>query len=338
MATGLRLSADTPLHEHSVLRSDSIDEVRAFLGVKDIDIRPAQRIPGDARCKAAIDGVYLPRMYIGYMEYGVGMEMSALEPLDADYAVHVPLGGWIDLHTGRHTVRCKAGHAAVVSPANRNSLTTSDGCGRLLVSIRPDPLRKHLAAMLGEPPAERLAFTPDVDPSRLSGRRLANAVHYAAQEFEPKASVDANPLVVAQFEQFLMTLLLMEQPNNYSEALRNGVNRVRPRDVKKAIDYIHANLGQAIGLADLVAVSSVPARTLYHHFRNFVGTTPMGYVKQARLDRVRDELEKLAGDGSVTEIAGRWGFGHMGRFSAAYRHRFGELPSVTAGRRRPTED
>ncbi len=128
MATGPHLSADTPLHEHSVLRSDSIDEVRAFLGVKDIDIRPAQASADDARCKAAIDGVYLPRMYIGYMEYGVGMEMSALEPLDADYAVHVPLGGWIALRTGNHAVHCQAGRAAVVSPSNRNSLTTSDGC------------------------------------------------------------------------------------------------------------------------------------------------------------------------------------------------------------------
>lgn len=330
-------SVNTPLHEHSVLRSGSIDEVRAFLGVKDIDIRLAGCRPDSQGFNAAIDGVYLPRMYIGYMAYGISMEMSALEPLDTDYGLHVPLDGWIDLRTGDHAVHCDAGHAAVVSPANRNSLTTSDGCERLLVSIRADALTKHLGVMLGEPPAERLAFVPDVDPSRLSGRRLANAVHYAAQEFEPEGSVEANPLVVAQFEQFLMTLLLMEQPNNYSEALKNGTSGVRPRDVKRAIDYIHANLDQPIGLADLVAVSGVPARTLYHHFRGFVGTSPLGYVKKARLERVRDDLEKLDGSSSVTEIAGRWGFTHMGRFSAAYRHRFGELPSVTAGRRKPTK-
>ncbi len=32
---------------------------------------------------------------------------------------------------------------------------------------------------------------------------------------------------------------------------------------------------------------------------------------------------------TVTEIASRWGFNHLGRFSSVYLHRFGEAPSHT---------
>lgn len=324
-----------PLGEHSVLRSNSFEEASAFLREKNLEMRPAHARSLAENFNAAIDAAYLPRMYIAYMEYGATLEMTALAPLEAGYGVHLPLGGSIAIRTGNQTVQCKAGCAAVVSPSNRFSLTTGGGCGRLLLSVKRDALTEHLATMLGDLPNERLEFVPHGDPSQSCSQRLANAVRYAAQEFERKESVNGNDVVVTQFEQFIMTLLLMSQPNNYSEALARVDNGVRPRDVKRAIDFIHANLCLSITLADLVAASGVPGRTLYQHFDDFVGTSPMGYIKKARYERVHDDLKMLNGEGTVTEIAGRWGFSHMGRFAAEYRRRFGELPSVTACRRRP---
>jgi len=32
---------------------------------------------------------------------------------------------------------------------------------------------------------------------------------------------------------------------------------------------------------------------------------------------------------TVSAVAHRWGFAHLGRFASAYRARFGESPSVT---------
>ena len=57
----------------------------------------------------------------------------------------------------------------------------------------------------------------------------------------------------------------------------------------------------------------------------------MSYLRDARLDRVRAELADLTGAPGVkvTEVAMKWGFHHLGRFSAAYRQRFGESPSET---------
>ena len=58
--------------------------------------------------------------------------------------------------------------------------------------------------------------------------------------------------------------------------------------------------------------------------------TPMQYLKNVRLDRAAQILRRAGSQGpTVSEIAQSLGFTHMGRFSAAYAARHGELPSET---------
>ena len=60
----------------------------------------------------------------------------------------------------------------------------------------------------------------------------------------------------------------------------------------------------------------------------------MRYLRTARYEKVRDALTRADPEESVAEIAERWGFTHMGRFSVDYRTRFGETPSATLRRGR----
>ena len=71
-------------------------------------------------------------------------------------------------------------------------------------------------------------------------------------------------------------------------------------------------------------------RTLRSAFRNVVGLSPNVYVNVIRLNRVRAELEKSSPfSTTVSAVATRGGFFHLGRFSRDYRRFFGELPSET---------
>ncbi len=56
----------------------------------------------------------------------------------------------------------------------------------------------------------------------------------------------------------------------------------------------------------------------------------MAYLRRVRLALARADLvaAEPARD-TVTAIAHRWGFHHQGRFSAAYREAYGELPRRT---------
>ena len=139
---------------------------------------------------------------------------------------------------------------------------------------------------------------------------------------------------MSSFEQFFMTGLLLSHPHNYWNALDRLDMPVVPRDVRRAIDFIEAHLSSPITIADIVAATGIPGRTLFKHFRDYKGVTPIRYLRNARFQNVREALLKAEPEQSVTEIAGGCGFVHLGRFSMEYRRRFGESPSETLKRRR----
>ena len=68
---------------------------------------------------------------------------------------------------------------------------------------------------------------------------------------------------------------------------------------------------------------------MFHRFRD---TTPLAALHAIRLEQVQAELKDGAAGGSVAEVARRYGFTNAGRFTAAYRRRFGEAPAETAKR------
>lgn len=62
--------------------------------------------------------------------------------------------------------------------------------------------------------------------------------------------------------------------------------------------------------------------------------TPLGHLRTVRLNLVHRDL-RAAGPhagATVTQLAGRWGFWHTGRFAAQYRAVYGCSPSETLRR------
>lgn len=109
----------------------------------------------------------------------------------------------------------------------------------------------------------------------------------------------------------------------------------RTNIVRQAEDVMRAHLNIAIGEVDLCEMLDVSGRTLRTAFHERYGLGPMAYFQTLRLNAVRNEL--ITGDPetvSVTHVARKLGFGHLGKFAGYYRRLFGELPSKTL-RRQP---
>lgn len=123
-------------------------------------------------------------------------------------------------------------------------------------------------------------------------------------------------------------------------ARRNGeaLASVLPGDLVRAIGWLRRHIDEPIRLERLADIAGVRPRTLESHFRTFLGTTPLGWVRQMRLREARERLLN-APDETVTKIALSSGFNQLGRFAVQYREAFGELPSETLRRaRRPTDE
>jgi AraC-like DNA-binding protein len=122
------------------------------------------------------------------------------------------------------------------------------------------------------------------------------------------------------------------------ELLGSNVLRVIPKlegngGFEAVRQFIEEHLTEDISIEQLMAVARVSERTLYTLFERQVGLAPGEFLRQRRLERVHAVLQ-LATARSVTEVALDHGFLHLGRFSSAYRTRFGELPSQTWRRQR----
>jgi AraC-like DNA-binding protein len=102
---------------------------------------------------------------------------------------------------------------------------------------------------------------------------------------------------------------------------------------RRARDYMAARLGHPLYLDDLCMACGLSRRGLQQLFREKTGISPMAYLSLRRLQGARQDLKAGVGWGGVKAVALNWGFWHLGRFAAEYRRVFGELPSVTAGKR-----
>jgi AraC-like DNA-binding protein len=107
-----------------------------------------------------------------------------------------------------------------------------------------------------------------------------------------------------------------------------------PRDVARVLAWARSRVHEPVALDDLARIAGAPPRTLEAHFRQFLGTTPLAWVREARLTHARRTLLAADGRTSVGRVALDSGFTQLGRFAAQYCRRFGELPSETLRRLR----
>ncbi len=104
----------------------------------------------------------------------------------------------------------------------------------------------------------------------------------------------------------------------------------RRKGVQKALDYLHIHASQMPTIAELCHESGLSERSLQYGFKEYMGISPVRYLRLVRLNEVRREL--LASGKKrikVMDVALNWGFVEMGRFSGEYRQLFQELPSET---------
>jgi AraC-like DNA-binding protein len=107
-----------------------------------------------------------------------------------------------------------------------------------------------------------------------------------------------------------------------------------PADLVRVLGWLRNHLAEPINLEQLASVAGVRPRTLESHFRTFLGTTPLGWLRRMRLAHARRELECAHAEVTVTDVALASGFMQLGRFAANYRRVFGEAPSTTLRRSR----
>ncbi len=100
--------------------------------------------------------------------------------------------------------------------------------------------------------------------------------------------------------------------------------------VRRVIDYLHCSANEVPTIPELCKIAKLSERNLQYAFKEYLGVTPIRYLRLLRLNGVRRDLLVAHPKGiRVVDVALNWGFIELGRFAGEYRQLFQELPSAT---------
>ncbi|QHA82028.1 helix-turn-helix domain-containing protein [Pseudomonas mediterranea] len=115
---------------------------------------------------------------------------------------------------------------------------------------------------------------------------------------------------------------------------RDNVKAAQAKEIiQRVIERVNDSPQDNVPVVELADAAGVSIRRLQHVFREYSGMSPMQWLRVRRLNSVRrDLMRSCAHETTVCEVAMRWSFWHLGRFSESYRSLFGEHPRVTLNR------
>jgi AraC-like DNA-binding protein len=290
-------------------------------------------VPASTDFSAAVNGAKFRDVSMLYVDLGVAAELS-LRGTGGFTSVHMPMNGRALVDCDGETVEATTIRAAVTAPGSKVRMAWEHDSPQLVIRIDHAALERHLARLLGQTLNPPLRFDLGFDHTTDAATRWHGAVQLLHTEVFYSGSLTHQGVGIGPLEELVMSTLLYLQPSNYSDQLRLVASKPGKRVVRRAIEHLDQRLAEQISVTDLARHIGVSVRSLQQGFKEELGTTPMNYLRDRRLDEVRAELlDAMPIDArSVSEVAMKWGFNHLGNFAAAYRKRFGESPSDTLRR------
>lgn len=114
----------------------------------------------------------------------------------------------------------------------------------------------------------------------------------------------------------------------FDQPVKTAVNgrSFTPRELRRVCEFIDANIGHDIGLAELSALVALSPSEFSRRFRGSLGVPPYAYLKQQRMRRGGELLTQS--DRTVSDIGNAVGYASPTQFSKAFRNETGMTPTA----------
>ncbi|WP_432695987.1 AraC family transcriptional regulator [Marinobacterium sp. YM272] len=260
-------------------------------------------------------------------EYSSGNAMEVRIPsLDDAYHLQIVLSGEGRCISDGTSLPMQAGDSIMLTPGTDYSLAYSSHCIQLSVRIPLDFLHQS---------AREFGYFTAGGPIRFipQGVNVLNEgpLRHLLRDILEFDSADTSERAQLYYAKLLCHGIL--QSHESGICLNDRVNPSEHRHIAQIRNYVLDHLTEDIAIGDLVELCRISRKSLYNLFEKETGQTPSTYIRQLKLETIYTEL---SGDDrnirNVTEVALKYGFTNLGRFSAQYRDHIGELPSETLRR------
>jgi AraC-like DNA-binding protein len=284
-------------------------------------MQPHSLLPqGNAHGRSHMDFVRVGKLGIGTIRFGGAIQVD-VEAVEGYFLMMFCVAGNAEVRSAGRKIVVDDQHAVIRAPGQPFSALLSPDCEQLIMRIDPASLSDDTASLIGAETSVSLASGPM--------RAWKEQLKLVASSGDLLNIAAQNPTVGAHVESLLIGLLC-------GHDARHGVASqpaIAPQFVRRAEEFMAANLAAPIQLPEIAGAAGVPVRTLSEGFLRFRHTSPINLLRQMRLERAHQLIRETTLELRVATIALDCGFNHLGRFAQSYRERFGELPSETPRRR-----
>ena len=266
-------------------------------------------------------------------QYPSAWQVRAVPETPEWLSIVLPHSGAINVSLGRNAIEGTPGRMLLVN-SHEAELFDVRGEPHLSDVLRLDwsVIVKSIATIFETPLTGALELLPAIDLSTQTGRLIGGFVQTFVIGMRDNGPLLQSPIAMLHLTEALADLVVRSIPHRFSLLLDRKPFMIAPRHIRRAVDFMHANIGQPITMYMVAEAAGVSIRALENGFHTFKQTTPAAYLRTIRLQAARQDLLDHLNHQSVKEICQKWGFFHFGRFSAIYRTAYGENPSDTRNR------
>lgn len=233
---------------------------------------------------------------------------------DEQFLVTVPEQSEIRFSQAGRDVRCKPGSFIVQRSHEPYEFSHSADNFLWVVKVPTLALRSRLRS-----PDRFCAL--NFDSTRGAGALFVEFLRLLPQRLE-ELSDEGRSAVGQQVLDLLV--LALEQDDR---VLKSQDSSVRSAHLQRIESFVRRNLHDPdLGPQNIADACGISIRYLHQLFQDCEHTIAQ-WIREQRLLACHEALKDPFCQGTIAEIAYRWGFGDQAQFSRAYRSRFGQTPS-----------
>jgi AraC-like DNA-binding protein len=125
----------------------------------------------------------------------------------------------------------------------------------------------------------------------------------------------------------MLALSLLNEGDTQGSDQRNDIQNWNWK-LDDLVDYIKANSHLPLSITDLERISHYSARHLQYTFKDKLNCTPMQFLRNQRLSKAMERLQRTAPGDTIAGVARECGYTNSQHFSRDFQKRFGIRPST----------
>lgn len=314
------------LTQHPVARSTDPCIIRDAVNELTLD-QHALRLNSGVALNGTVNGTSLGPLSLVHVAYGEEVTITS-PPTDDRILVVFPLGP-MAVESSSH--QWKSATPFALSTSRTTVMVPDAGRGALIGGMEAKVAAEYFARISGRSLASGITLDSRTPlqlaaPNLVAHTWMESCLALSELGVDPEAHIGQTLL-----NTFLSTLLLGLTPHLDCFEPPQQTPSGYPDYLQAAKNFIDENFAHITRISTVAQTVGISSRQLQYVFTRHLGTTPIQYLREVRLLAAHQLLLRAnpAQGDSVSSIASKVGFDHLGRFSAYYGQKFGSAPSRT---------